>query len=716
VKSTGGTPAANGIRAVLPVEYSFTSALRMERWEEALALIDAQSAEVRQRPEVRYACAAAAERGGDHARVVALLAGLENELPLLANRIRERRARAALSARKADVALEYYRQQPDAEGRLRAAESLAVLGDHTAARATLQGLLAQPPKRALCAVEARAHRLLSELYPDDSRAAVARELRWLALSAPLCASSDGADERLEALGGTNALDKRERAERARVFAESGQIERTERELTLMASARGPEPDRATVLALRGTARLEARRELDRAAELLLTAAAMNQGRRAEWLYAAARTQVRAGKLESALALFDEVRRKAPRTALGEQAEYKRAQLTYSMGRFEEAARAYDVYLARYGERARFLSDAKDERAVSWVMTDKAKNAAVAFAELARASERGARARYLHLEAVAWLKAGDRSRAEARFREVTHDYPFSFAALAASERLEALGVTRPLLPASASANTAAGPLSVELPAAAQLLHAIGLDREAELALAEAERSVAQAFSGQADRALCSLYQRLASAERAFRIGQGAATFEELNLAPRSDRRWLWDCVYPRPYAELVERQSSDHGIEAELIYAVMRQESGFRPEVVSPARAVGLLQIMPSTGERLARELGVDFAPERLREPPTNVRLGALYLRKLLDLFDGNLPLAVASYNAGPNAVLRWLDGGRSLDTDLFVARIPYTETRGYVERVLSNYVRYRYLTGGDSAVPRLSLELPTPKTDGVELY
>jgi soluble lytic murein transglycosylase len=83
------------------------------------------------------------------------------------------------------------------------------------------------------------------------------------------------------------------------------------------------------------------------------------------------------------------------------------------------------------------------------------------------------------------------------------------------------------------------------------------------------------------------------------------------------------------------------------------------------------------------------------------------LRKLLDTFQGNVPLALASYNAGPFAVSRWLaGGGEALPLDLFVARIPYEETRGYVARVLSNAARYAYLEGGEAAVPVPSLELP----------
>lgn len=692
-------------------------ALRMERWHEALSLIDAEPTEVRGRPDVRYACAAAAERIGDHARVLEHLAELEHELPLLADRIQERRARAALSAEDARVSLEFYRQRTDAPSRLKVAESLAALGDVPGARAALGILLAQLPKRgSVCTVEAKARKLLSELLPPDKPAPIARELRFLALSAPRCPSSAGVDDKLEQLGAAYALDKRERAERARTFADAGMIEAAERELAKMLKARGVGPDAATGLAIRGIARYQARSELDRGAELLLSAAAMNPLHAAEWTYTAARAHTRAGDTSRAIELFDEVRRKYPRTSLAEHADYNRAQLIYAAGRFPEAVQAYDSYLSRYGRRGRFSKSAEDERSVAWLVTGKADKAAASFAELARSTERLERARYTHLEGVAWLRSGDRARAELRLQEVVRQFPLSFAALASAARLESLGVAVPSLPAALAAETEVGELAVTFPPEADFLHRLGLDREAELALGKAEGAVKRSFSGQESRALCMLYRRLAPAERCYRVGQSAATWEELNVAPRTDRRWLWDCVYPRPYGDLVEQKARDHALDPNLIYAVMRQESGFRPEVVSPARAVGLLQILPTTGERLAREAGIAFEPEALRHPPVNVQLGAQYLRKLLNVFDGSLPLAVASYNAGPNAVLRWLDGANGLDVDLFVARIPYSETRAYVERVIGNYARYSYLMGGEGSVPRLVLQLPKPRTEGVELY
>ena len=154
----------------------------------------------------------------------------------------------------------------------------------------------------------------------------------------------------------------------------------------------------------------------------------------------------------------------------------------------------------------------------------------------------------------------------------------------------------------------------------------------------------------------------------------------------------------------------------LLYGVMRQESGFRPRVSSPAGANGLMQVIVPTAERVARDLGDPFDASLLDDPGPNVRLGAVYLKKLLETFGGNVPLAAGAYNAGPVAVRRWMDGAAELPVDIFVARIPYAETLDYVERVVSNYARYRYLEGGESAVPRLDLALPKAPPSSADLY
>ena len=119
-----------------------------------------------------------------------------------------------------------------------------------------------------------------------------------------------------------------------------------------------------------------------------------------------------------------------------------------------------------------------------------------------------------------------------------------------------------------------------------------------------------------------------------------------------------------------------------------------------------MQLMPSTALRVAAELGVEHSPERLENPAHNINLGSAYLEKLLRFFGGRAELAIPAYNAGPRAVSHWLEGGEDLPVDVFVARIPYAETRNYTYLVMENLARYRYVASHGKDVLSIDLELP----------
>ncbi len=157
------------------------------------------------------------------------------------------------------------------------------------------------------------------------------------------------------------------------------------------------------------------------------------------------------------------------------------------------------------------------------------------------------------------------------------------------------------------------------------------------------------------------------------------------------------AYPEAYKELVERTAGEFRLDPLLIYAVMMQESEFDAKSVSSAGAIGLLQIMPGTGEMIAKKLSYQsFTGNNLFEPDININFGSWYLKTLITRFKGKLPLAVAAYNAGPNAVDEWLKKWGESDMDEFVENIPYQETRKYVEKVLGYYEAYKTIYIYDS--------------------
>jgi soluble lytic murein transglycosylase len=172
-------------------------------------------------------------------------------------------------------------------------------------------------------------------------------------------------------------------------------------------------------------------------------------------------------------------------------------------------------------------------------------------------------------------------------------------------------------------------------------------------------------------------------------------------------------HPRAYAELVERAARKHGVDPNLLFAVMRVESIYNRRIISTAGAIGLMQIMPHTGRRIATKLGVSsFEPSDLLDPALNVDFSAWYLASLLKRFDGRLPLAIASYNGGPHNVRLWMrDSPKDMPLDAFLERIPFSQTHRYVRRVLTHYAAYR--AQQNLPMTRLSVELPRVQPDEI---
>ena len=150
------------------------------------------------------------------------------------------------------------------------------------------------------------------------------------------------------------------------------------------------------------------------------------------------------------------------------------------------------------------------------------------------------------------------------------------------------------------------------------------------------------------------------------------------------------VYPRGYPHWVEPLARERKLPPELVYALIYTESWYRPKVVSPANAIGLMQIIPQTGNEIAGDLNVEnFQIEDLYDPQTNLTFGTHYLRKMVNHFNGRLPCAIASYNAGPRVVGKWVRNKGNLSDELFIEEIPYQETNRYVKKVTTAMMIYK---------------------------
>ncbi|MFQ2222790.1 transglycosylase SLT domain-containing protein [Aeromonas enteropelogenes] len=163
---------------------------------------------------------------------------------------------------------------------------------------------------------------------------------------------------------------------------------------------------------------------------------------------------------------------------------------------------------------------------------------------------------------------------------------------------------------------------------------------------------------------------------------------------SIRAEAWDALelrFPKPYKQTFSQVARERAVNMSLLYAISRQESALYPRAQSPVGARGLMQLMPATAKETASKIGVPYRSEQqLFDPAINIRLGSAYLKRLLDVYDGNRILAAAAYNAGPGRVKRWREQSADKPMDVWVESIPYRETRNYVQNVLSFDLIYQH--------------------------
>ena len=163
---------------------------------------------------------------------------------------------------------------------------------------------------------------------------------------------------------------------------------------------------------------------------------------------------------------------------------------------------------------------------------------------------------------------------------------------------------------------------------------------------------------------------------------------------SIRAEAWDALdlrFPLPLKRTFSQMAQERTMNTSLLYAISRQESALYPLAQSPVGARGLMQLMPATARETAGKLGVPYRNEQqLFDPAMNIRLGSAYLKRLLDVYDGNRILAAAAYNAGPGRVKRWREQSTNKPMDVWVESIPYRETRNYVQNVLSFDLIYQH--------------------------
>jgi soluble lytic murein transglycosylase len=190
-------------------------------------------------------------------------------------------------------------------------------------------------------------------------------------------------------------------------------------------------------------------------------------------------------------------------------------------------------------------------------------------------------------------------------------------------------------------------------------------------------------GMADRELLAAAQTACEREVWDRcINTSDRTRSEIDMAQR----------FPTPHREAVRARAREIGLDPAFVYGLIRQESRFIMDARSSVGASGLMQLMPATARWTAKKLGLDFRPEMITDRDANLRLGATYLKLVLDDFGGSQAMAAAAYNAGPGRPRRWREGP-PVEPAAWAESIPFNETRDYVKKVLSNAVDYALVLG-----------------------
>jgi soluble lytic murein transglycosylase len=703
--------------AMIPL---WLAAMRERRWSDAvreLALVNSQAPGD---TKLRFAYAYALGKDKEYDQALALLVDLERELPLLRAQIARLRAEVSIHTSQAVSGAAWLLAQGEPKSYVEAAQTLWDTHQNdlalACAKRAIDLLTPLRDEASHCALaQARAIRA-QILEARGDKALAAQDWLWLATAAPLQSTAAGADRSWENATGQK-LTSDQRLQRAFAFARAGMLQAVEQELEqIQAISHLPiKPGYSDWLL--GKARSKARIEHAEGAHMLERSIVARVEDADSIRLEAARLYMRAGQESESLQVLGALlRAKSPRSR---EAQVLAARARGITGDYAGALRIYDSLLGKDTPKGK--DDLFFEQSVTAILAGSPARAVAALDALAQDERRETlHARTAELAAVAALEANRRADAISRFRAVITQFPFTLGAWLASVRLRQLEVS-PAAPIPTPAPSMPRELSVEIPKNVAVLHELGIEDWAAKALYEQESLLRNRYGSSAGEMLCDAYGLLGVADRRYVLSHDIVGNLDLKQPPDANSRWRWDCRYPRPFGDIIEGLETQWQLPKGIMHAVMRQESGFREKIQSPVGAVGLAQLMPNTARAVSQEFGVIEPCSQqdslaLSDPRCNLELGARYLHKLYVAFDGQLPLVVLAYNAGPQAVSRWASEKKSIALDLFLAKVPFAETRNYVHYVLTNFLVYTWLAQPKDPLPELKWTPAASSIDPAELY
>ncbi|WP_375773243.1 transglycosylase SLT domain-containing protein [Archangium gephyra] len=585
--------------------------------------------------------------------------------------------------------------------RARLGESLLAAGKAKEAAPALETAATEEPSAELLYQRAQARRA------TGNAAGEREDLKAVALRYPAHPYADEALAKLGAQKPALKLTLAEHLQRARGLLDAGEAKRTLEELEKAEAAKlaRTKQDKAQVALVRAQA-FYATGKREEAEQALAVARQGPSAVAAEAAYVTARRALKSDENAKARELMAAVEKTWPKENVADEAGFYVGWLDLQGGRFEEAVKSFTAFDQRHaGSRKR--DEAMWYRALAHIRLEqygKAREVLNTLADTFSRSSLVPQARYWAARSQE-LEGAKADVTGPAYEAVITTAPNSYYALLATERLRELGRQPPPAFPETPKQLESGEVPPELKLAVALTGAGLFSDAAEEVQARTSR-------------IRNQEQALAFAHALLRLG-------EYGHAHAVAARHLWGrafgarvpealaAFYPRAFANAVESEATRYQVSPFLVWAIMRRESAFRPEVASAADARGLMQVIPPTARAIAKKLSEpEPAPAELFSPSLSIRYGAWYLAQLMKRFS-HPALAAAAYNAGPDAAVKWVKEKGALPLDLFVEEIPFRETRGYVKQVLADLYLYQSFYGKEAATQRLSLTVPSPATEGV---
>jgi soluble lytic murein transglycosylase len=643
---------------------------------------------------------------GEYAKAAKTLAGLEAKLP------RNRDYALYLAAES-----EFYAGRPararalwaslvnDKDSRFaavapwRVADCLWAEGRRADAGAAYKKLLPKPPP-GIDPVVAKFH--LAELASPEDAPKLFHDIHVEYPAHPLATEAGqraGGEARSDGQETPPPLaDPKARLRRAALLADKKHYKEAIAELEAMTNL---PPDQAIERDFQlGMARFGTRRQYGAAAEVLLAVEPKLKGDRAAFAaFHGGRAQARSGHEDDAIATNLRIVREYPGSRWAVEAQFVVGWLEFNRGRYADAIPALQTTLDKYSKSA-YGNDAAWFLAMAHHLLGQPDQALAALADYARlsGSDPDAAPRASYWRGRFLLAKGNQAEAKSLWRELVERQPLSYYGLLARARLKALGAKLTFqLPKDTSKPIKVPPKVLKrdpsLLRADELAEA-GLVVDAGVELQRAEDALEQRLGrDQALAVLLERYPRWQAYRRGYQLAEIRAK-QALELAPVGPAKLVWEAAYPRAWREMVEKDSKPAKTPPLFVYTIMQKETAFAPQLTSYADARGLLQLLPALGSELAAKLKIRFYPDELYRPEVNVRLGALHLGELVNMFRGQIFLAAGAYNGGIRGMTRWLDQNGHRPLDEFVELVGFRQSREYIKKAVSIYARYQYLYTG----------------------